>query len=187
MKSSFPLDRRTRQREILIELLERKNWHPSAEELHQIVQREIPAISLGTIYRNMEKLAKKGAITVIEEAGLHLRYDGNPKPHYHIKCLGCGLLSDVPDGAVKWVENPLLDMPDFTVTGHKIMFSGFCSKCRLHGVGEDAPKPERGNETALIDVNSTVEVHTENINDNPLGEPEYDETRTAESLQQTDQ
>jgi len=186
LKSSFPLDRRTRQREILVEVLDRKNWHPSAEELHRIVRRELPNISLATIYRNLEQLAQKGAITVIEEVGSCLLYDGNPIPHYHIKCLRCGLLSDVPDSAVRWVEKPLLDMPDFTVTGHKIIFSGFCSKCRLHGVGEETAEQECGNETVLPDVELNVEVYIEN-NDNLSGDPGYDETGTAESLQQTDQ
>ena len=145
MKSSFPLDRVTKQRQILVEVLDRKDWHPSAEELHKLVQRELPNISLGTIYRNLEQLAQKGAITVIEEAGIQRLYDGNPKPHYHVKCLRCGKVSDVPDEAVKWVQKPLVDMPDFTITGHRMIFSGFCSTCRLHGVEKNNIDLENGN------------------------------------------
>ena len=145
MKSSFPLDRVTKQRQILVEVLDRKNWHPSAEELHKLVQRELPNISLGTIYRNLEQLAQKGAITVIEEAGAQRLYDGNPKPHYHVKCLQCGKVSDVPKKAVKWVQMPLVDMPKFTVTGHRIIFFGFCSKCRTHGVDKKKNDLESGN------------------------------------------
>ena len=145
MKSSFPLDRITKQRQILVEVLDRKNWHPTAEELHKIVQRELPNISLGTIYRNLEQLAQRGAITVIAEAGPQRLYDGNPKPHYHVKCLKCGKISDVPKEAVKWVQKPLVDMPNFTVTGHRILFLGFCSKCRIHNVDKAKKDSDNGN------------------------------------------
>lgn len=145
MKSSFPLDRVTKQRQILVEVLDRKNWHPSAEELYKIVRRELPNVSLGTIYRNLEQLAQKRAIMVIEEAGMQRLYDGNPKPHYHVKCLKCGQVNDVPDEAVKWVQQPLVDMPDFTITGHRIVFTGFCSKCRVHDVDKEVDSTKDGN------------------------------------------
>lgn len=132
MKVPFPLNRMTNQRRVLIETLDRKNWHPTADEVYQVVKKKAPKVSLGTVYRNLDILSKQGAITKIEEVGTQRLYDGNPKPHYHVKCLKCGKVCDVPEEAIKWVHKPLVDMPDFTITGHRLIFEGYCSCCRVH-------------------------------------------------------
>jgi len=141
----FPLNRMTKQRQILMETLDRKNWHPTAEEVYQVVKKQAPKVSLGTVYRNLDILSKRGIITKIEEVGLQRLYDGNPKPHYHVKCLKCGCVCDVPDTAVKWVQQPLVDMPDFTITAHRLIFEGYCSRCRIHGLEEEEQSFPAGN------------------------------------------
>ncbi len=129
MKTPTSIQRMTRQRRILIETLDRRNWHPTAEEVYHIVRKKAPKVSLGTVYRNLDILSKEGVIAKIEDAGAQRRYDGNNKPHYHVKCLGCGNVWDVPDEAVSWVREPRVRIPDFTVTGHRLLFEGYCFHC----------------------------------------------------------
>ena len=48
--------RNTTQRQVIFEELRRQQTHPTAAELHEIVRRRLPRISLGTVYRNLELL-----------------------------------------------------------------------------------------------------------------------------------
>lgn len=127
----------TRQRRILIETLNRKNWHPTAEEVYQAVKRQAPKISLGTVYRNLDILANEGLITKIEEAGAQRRYDGNPKPHYHVLCMKCGHVEDIPDDAITWFYKPQVNLPDFIITGYRLIFEGHCRQCGKQEGGPD--------------------------------------------------
>ncbi|MBP3730886.1 MAG: transcriptional repressor, partial [Mailhella sp.] len=52
--------RMTRQRRVILEELRRDGSHPTAEELHARVRRDMPCVSLGTVYRNLEHLAASG-------------------------------------------------------------------------------------------------------------------------------
>src|SRR5437870_11378897 len=50
----------TRQRAAFFEYLSRVDHHPTAEEVFLAVKRELPRISLATVYKNLEALAACG-------------------------------------------------------------------------------------------------------------------------------
>ncbi|HSM74917.1 MAG TPA: transcriptional repressor, partial [Desulfobacterales bacterium] len=50
----------TRQRRVILEELRRMNTHPGADEIHEVVRRRLPRISLGTVYRNLDILCELG-------------------------------------------------------------------------------------------------------------------------------
>lgn len=133
--------RMTRQRRTLMEILRRKNWHPTAEEIYGIVRERMPKISLGTVYRNLDILARDGVIQKIEGAGAYRRFDGNPMPHFHVQCLNCMEVWDAEVTPDSWPLPVLSSCPDFRVTGIRLIFEGYCSQCRSE---MDGP----GNKTA---------------------------------------
>ena len=128
----------TKQRKILMDVLDRKNWHPTAEEVYGIVRERAPRISLGTVYRNLDLLAKQGIIQKIETAGVQRRYDGNPEPHFHAQCLKCRKVWDAEVQPDVFNEPlPRLNaLPGFTITGYRLVFDGYCLSCRQRS---DAP------------------------------------------------
>ena len=128
MKNTVSLQRMTRQRMALIEVLRRRNWHPTAEEVHGLVKEKAPSISLGTVYRNLDILARGGFIQAIEGAGLQRRYDGNPVPHFHFQCKRCGEMHDM-EPRENWMPPMLKDCPGFRITGFRLLFEGYCPKC----------------------------------------------------------
>lgn len=131
MKKDMTLQRMTRQRKILMEVLDRKNWHPTAEEIYGIVRMRAPKISLGTVYRNLDILTREGIIQKVETSGTQRRYDGNPKPHFHIQCLECLEVWDI-DVSEEQIQAPsLVVSPDFFVTGYRLVFEGYCKDCHL--------------------------------------------------------
>ena len=124
------IKRMTRQRRLMMEILRRKNWHPTAEEIYGIVRMRIPKISLGTVYRNLDMLSRDGIIQKVGAAGAQRRYDGNPIPHFHVQCKKCMDVWDAEVTPESWSMPVLSSCPDFQVTGVRLIFEGYCSQCR---------------------------------------------------------
>ena len=121
--------RMTRQRKVILEELRKVKNHPSADEVYEIVRKKLPRISLGTVYRNLEILAKLGEIQQLELGCAMRRFDGNPENHYHIRCIHCNRVDDVMIDPLKNVENEINGSTDYQVVGHRLEFLGLCRKC----------------------------------------------------------
>ena len=61
--------RKTRQREVILNELQKLKSHPTAVELYEIVRQILPKVSLGTVYRNLELHARHGYIQKLEFSG----------------------------------------------------------------------------------------------------------------------
>jgi Fur family transcriptional regulator, peroxide stress response regulator len=126
--------RMTRQREIILDALMRSESHPTADELYQVVREQIPRISLGTIYRNLEVLCDQGMATKLE-MGAQRRYDGTTHEHYHARCLICDSLFDIPAGGVPSLAVQLPPEMGFEITNVKFEVRGLCRPCRGGNAG----------------------------------------------------
>ncbi len=84
------------QREAVLKELQINNNHFTADELYGILRKKVPQISLATIYRNLECLAKHGKIRRVSSFAAQKRFEGNTDFHFHIRCSQCGKLTDLP-------------------------------------------------------------------------------------------
>ena len=50
--------RMTRQRQAIMEMLAKTDEHPTAEMVYEAVRKQLPEISLGTVYRNLQLLVE---------------------------------------------------------------------------------------------------------------------------------
>ncbi len=127
--------RMTRQRQSILEELRKTDAHPSADEIFGRVRQQMPRISLGTVYRNLEILSAQGEIQTIEMAGSLKRFDGVAENHYHIRCVNCDRLIDAPVEVSNSLENAAQMHTDFRILGHKVEFTGVCPDCRRNTPG----------------------------------------------------
>jgi Fur family ferric uptake transcriptional regulator len=125
--------RTTNQRRIILEELRKVKFHPSADEVYEMVRRRIPRISMGTVYRNLEILAQSSEILMLEAGGQQRRYDGNAREHCHVRCLTCGRVSDIDVNPVVSLDRDPGDASDYRITGQRIEFVGFCPRCKRGG------------------------------------------------------
>ena len=51
------------QRESIINFLTGRTDHPTADAVYQYLRNDLPTISLGTVYRNLNQMAASGRIT----------------------------------------------------------------------------------------------------------------------------
>ncbi len=121
--------------------MRRTTSHPSVDWIYEEVRREIPNISLGTIYRNLNMLKAEGAIIELSFGGAPTRYDGNCQPHYHFRCIKCGRVCDI-DGQVNGdLDKRVAEDSGLEVLGHRLEFYGFCQDCG--GCKESNAHPDR--------------------------------------------
>ena len=88
---------RTHQRQVLYEVMESMEGHPSPEDLYARVKKRIPSISLATVYKNLHLFIESG---IFREVSLHhgsLRVEMNDRPHHHLVCVVCKSISDVDE------------------------------------------------------------------------------------------
>lgn len=139
-----PFQRNTRQRQLILEELRKLSSHPTAVGLYEIVRRRLPRISLGTVYRNLELLSQAGLIRRLEFTGAESRFDGNPGPHDHLRCIGCGRVDDIDELPL---ELPLAndDGPGgFEILGRRLELLGLCPACQCRP--SENPPPDRGSD-----------------------------------------
>jgi Fur family ferric uptake transcriptional regulator len=122
--------RSTKQRQVILEEIRKVFTHPTADEVYEMVRCRLPRISLGTVYRNLEMLATHGLIQKVDTSGTQRRFDGNPTPHYHIRCMGCGKVDDIPGKAIHSMDDVVKELSDYEILGHRLEFRGLCPQCR---------------------------------------------------------
>ena len=124
------IKRHTRQRQIILEELQREKTHPSAQEIFARVRNRLPKISLGTVYRNLEQLAAHGLIRKVEGGGGQRRFDGDLSEHYHVRCLYRGRVDDAPLPMLSRLNQTFGKISDYAIMGHRLEFFGICPRCR---------------------------------------------------------
>ncbi len=131
-----PVRRMTNQRRVMLEELKQLRSHPTADELHHIVRRRLPKLSIATVYRNLEILCLEGLAQKIDISGAQRRFDGNTDNHYHVRCIACGRVEDVDFGPISNIEEAIRNRSEYKILSHRLEFIGLCPDC-LSSEGED--------------------------------------------------
>jgi Fur family ferric uptake transcriptional regulator len=126
-------DRRTtRQRALVLDIVERAKTHPTAEEVFRLARRKIQTVSLGTIYRNLHLLAEEGKIREVQFQGDVIRYDGMLTPHEHFYCRSCGAVEDLTSGLAADAVDSVAAQLGVTIERYALDYYGLCKKCKAH-------------------------------------------------------
>ena len=120
----------SRQRQLILDTVCSLHCHPTAADIYSIVKSRIPGISLGTVYRNLNVLAEEGLIQKIALGKSTERYDSRLDSHYHMICLKCGRVVDVPLSYEETINERANNSCTHQITGHDIVFSGVCADCK---------------------------------------------------------
>lgn len=122
------LPRITRQRKAIFAALQGDTSHPTADEIYRRVKKDLPHISLATVYRNLKLLAEEGLILEISAPEGPNRYDPQTHAHYHFICDECGGVYDVTVPVQVQLEREL-GKKGFEVRSHETVFYGRCQGC----------------------------------------------------------
>lgn len=122
--------RLTPQRDLIFRLLEEtQTEHPTAEALHVRAQREMPSMSLRTVYAVLEELQEIRAVRPLDLGTGSMRFCTNVVNHHHLVCERCGRVKDVHLDVTP-PDIPAAERGGFLVTEKSIVFRGLCADCR---------------------------------------------------------
>ena len=88
--------RNSRQRTLVYDAVKASHEHPNAEEVYLTVKEQLPEISLGTVYRNLNILEEMGLLRRIHTGIGGDRFDAMTTMHPHLICTQCGGVFDLP-------------------------------------------------------------------------------------------
>lgn len=120
----------TKQREAILKILRSNRSHPSADQIYDAVRKEIPNISKGTVYRNLQVLREDGAISELNLNGTLSRYEEKQDKHYHFRCEQCGRVFDLDEPVNTEIEKTVAERTGFKVSSHQTEFRGLCKDCQ---------------------------------------------------------
>jgi len=120
----------TAQRRTVLEVLAGRCDHPTADQIFSAVAERLPDVSLGTVYRSLDKLHELGLVRRVEHPGSAVRYDAHTAPHHHFLCVRCGAIEDLPLELVRGHEALAFTATDGKVADEiAVNVRGLCARC----------------------------------------------------------
>ncbi len=127
--------RHTLPRERILAYLDRRNVHPTPEELYQALKKKGFAIGLSTVYLNLQVLRDAGLLWEFKDQKGNTRYDGFMERHHHLFCLQCGRIEDVlpkdlPEFEAEPVRKAIEGRNGWFVEDARLEMRGVCPACQ---------------------------------------------------------
>ena len=122
--------RYSHQRERIFRAVMESCEHPTANMVYEQLKTDMPRLSLGTVYRNLNQLADAGRLKKIPLADGSCRFDKTKEAHSHIVCEQCGAVSDVHLPSFQALEEAIESETDFLLKSYDVVLRGVCSRCR---------------------------------------------------------
>lgn len=119
----------SKQRELIYNRVKNFPVHPTAEEVYDALKTENPALSMGTVYRNLKLLSETGALLKIHFDGSPERFDARTDRHCHLMCARCGRVFDIEGALPEGVERRVYERYGHLVTETALNFKGICAEC----------------------------------------------------------
>ncbi|KMM56733.1 Fur family transcriptional regulator [Bacillus glycinifermentans] len=116
----------TAQRVLILKTMISINDHPSAEDIH----RELPFMSLPTIYGNLKLFVKIGIVKELPYGDGKSKYELFKPHHYHVVCHSCGKIVDLEYPPLKEVENAAAQLTNYKINRHHLGIYGICTTCQ---------------------------------------------------------
>jgi len=121
------MERNTRQKQLIYEVLRDCHLHPTLQELTRLVKEKDINIGQATVYRTINKLVSSGRVEKIVSINHTIRYDV-AKDHYHFQCVKCGKIEDIfySKSELEKIKKLFSDrkLNTFDLVGY-----GICSSC----------------------------------------------------------
>jgi Fur family transcriptional regulator, ferric uptake regulator len=140
--------RLTRQRQILLDLIDKTGQHLDAERLFQLAKEQDPKINRVTVYRTL-KMLKTGGL--VDELDL-MHYGGDQhyyetrmkQEHAHVICLRCGKVEEFFGEPLQRLRKQIESHFGFQIVLARTEVGGYCSHCQSLRVAEVEQARKRG-------------------------------------------
>jgi len=137
--------RLTRQRQILLELIDETGRHLDAERLYELAAQRDPKLNRVTVYRTIKML--KDARLVDELDLMHWSGDQHyyetrlKQEHAHVICLKCGKVQEYFGPPLRRLRRQIESTLRFQVLTFRTEVGGYCADCKALPAQDSASGP----------------------------------------------
>ncbi len=115
---------------LILETLSREQTHLTSLQIYEQIRERLPAVNPSTVYRALERLVKRGKVSVsdigIGSTVYEILTNGL---HHHFVCQQCGLIQTIHHEDIERFFATVENKYHFKViTNHLILF-GICEHC----------------------------------------------------------
>lgn len=126
--------RLTRQRQILLDLIDRSGQHLDAEHLYELAKERDPKLNRVTVYRTLRMLKETGLVDELDlmhhVGGQHYYETRMKQEHAHVICLRCGRIEEFYGDPLQRLRRQIEDHFGFQVIIARTEVGGYCSHCQ---------------------------------------------------------
>lgn len=126
--------RLTRQRRILLDLLDRSGRHLSAESLYQMAKEQDAKLNRVTVYRTLKLLKAGGLIDELDlmhvEGDQHYYESRAKQEHAHLICLSCGKVEEFFGEPLQRMRKQIESNLGFQIVAARTEMGGYCPDCQ---------------------------------------------------------
>ncbi len=126
--------RLTRQRQILLDLIDKTGEHLDVERLYQLAREQDPKLNRVTVYRTLKLLKEEGLVDELDlmhQAGEQHFYETRQKQeHAHIICLTCGKVEEYFGEPLKTLRREIESTFGFQIVLTRTEVGGYCPHCQ---------------------------------------------------------
>jgi Fe2+ or Zn2+ uptake regulation protein len=120
----------TRQRQVVLDVIQSGDTHPTAAEVFESARRKMPGISFATVYNSLRFLKQEGLVREVAFGSGASRYDRETDRHDHAICSACGMLVDFDlPGTVELIRSAAR-ASRFKPESVHLTLVGLCPDCR---------------------------------------------------------
>ena len=126
--------RLTKQRRVVLEVMESAARHMDAGEILERAQKIDPNITQVTVYRTLDLLKRHGLIDELDL--LHLRghrhyYESHgPRDHIHVACIRCGKVREFESELYEELKEQIARDCGIEISVARTEVGGLCEECR---------------------------------------------------------
>ncbi len=118
----------SKQRDLILNIVQETRSHPTADWVYGEVRKELPNVSLGTVYRNLGQLVDNKSLLAIN-IGSTIHYDAYLDEHQHFQCQTCNNIYDI-DVSIKDFVSLVESKTNHIIDKCQVHITGVCKKCK---------------------------------------------------------
>src|SRR3954467_8903796 len=127
--------KRSSKRDRVLEVFLRQEGHVSADDLFDLVRREVAGIRRATVYRTLPWLVGAGVARKVDFGEGRSRFEPayrHPR-HFHLICTTCHSSSEFLSSDIESLLEEIAAARHFTTAQATVQISGTCDACRTGG------------------------------------------------------
>lgn len=126
--------RLTRQRQILLDLIDKSGEHLDAEQLYQRAKAVDPKLNRVTVYRTLKMLKAGGLVDELDlmhfGGDQHFYETRLKQEHAHVICLRCGKVEEYFGEPIRKIRQQVETTFGFQILLARTEIGGYCAHCQ---------------------------------------------------------